>query len=44
MAGVVRHWSTVLNGTQVDLGTFKPDTDTVLRNAAEKARSASQSE
>jgi len=39
MAGVVRHWSTVLNGNQVDLGAFKHDTDTVLSHAAEKAKS-----
>jgi AhpD family alkylhydroperoxidase len=39
MAGVVRHWSTVLNGNQVDLGGFKHDTDTVLSHAAEKAKS-----
>ena len=39
MAAVSRHWSTVLNGMQVDLSTFKQETDTVLRMAAEKARS-----
>jgi AhpD family alkylhydroperoxidase len=39
MAGVVRHWSTVLNGNQVDLPTFRHDTDTVLSHAAEKAKS-----
>jgi AhpD family alkylhydroperoxidase len=39
MAGVVRHWSTVLNGNQVDLGAFRHDTDTVLSHAAEKAKS-----
>jgi hypothetical protein len=38
MAAVVRHWSTVLNGTQVDLGGFKRDTDAVLAAAAEKAK------
>jgi AhpD family alkylhydroperoxidase len=42
MAAVVRHWSTVLNGTQVDLGGFKHDTDAVLAAAAEKARARSQ--
>lgn len=41
MAAVVRHWSTVLNGMQVDLVAFKADTDTVLRLAAEKAKTAS---
>ena len=38
MAAVVRHWSTVLNGMQVDLVAFKRDTDTVLRTAAEKSK------
>jgi AhpD family alkylhydroperoxidase len=42
MAAVVRHWSTVLNGTQVDLGGFKHDTDAVLAAAAEKAKARSQ--
>jgi hypothetical protein len=40
MAAIVRHWSTVLNGMQVDLATFKQETDTVLRAGAEKAKSA----
>ena len=40
MAAIVRHWSTVLNGMQVDLATFKNETDTVLRFAAEKAKTA----
>ena len=38
MAAIVRHWSTVLNGMQVDLAGFKQETDTVLRLAAEKAK------
>jgi AhpD family alkylhydroperoxidase len=42
MAAIVRHWSTVLNGMQVDLAAFKNDTDTVLRLAGEKAKSASK--
>jgi AhpD family alkylhydroperoxidase len=42
MAAVVRHWSTVLNGTQTDFNRFKDDTDTVLRIAGEKAKSASK--
>ena len=37
MASIVRHWSTVLNGTQTDSATFKEEVDTVLRLAAEKA-------
>jgi AhpD family alkylhydroperoxidase len=44
MAAVVRHWSTLLNGMQVDLGGFKRDTDTVLDLAAEKAKAASRSQ
>jgi AhpD family alkylhydroperoxidase len=37
MASIVRHWSTVLNGTQTDSATFRQEVDTVLRLAAEKA-------
>jgi AhpD family alkylhydroperoxidase len=37
MAAISRHWSTVLNGMQVDLATFKAETDQALRMAAEKA-------
>ncbi|MBV9218182.1 MAG: carboxymuconolactone decarboxylase family protein [Methylobacteriaceae bacterium] len=44
MAAVTRHWSTVLNGMQIDLGAFKRDTDTVLNLAAEKAKAASKSQ
>jgi AhpD family alkylhydroperoxidase len=42
MAAIVRHWSTVLNGMQVDPATFKQEIDTVMRAAAEKAKSASK--
>jgi AhpD family alkylhydroperoxidase len=42
MAAIVRHWSTVLNGMQVDAAEFKREADTVLRLAGEKARSASK--
>jgi AhpD family alkylhydroperoxidase len=38
MAAIARHWSTVLNGMQVDLDGFKRETDTVLRVAGEKAK------
>ncbi len=38
MAAISRHWSTVLNGMQTDLATFKSQTDTVLKLAAEKAK------
>jgi AhpD family alkylhydroperoxidase len=44
MAAVVRHWSTVLNGTQVDLAGFKQDTDAVLARAAEKAKAVNHSQ
>jgi AhpD family alkylhydroperoxidase len=40
MAAIVRHWSTVLNGMQVDHAAFKREVDTVLRLAAEKAKTA----
>jgi AhpD family alkylhydroperoxidase len=42
MAAISRHWSTVLNGMQVDFVAFKDETDTVLRLAGEKAKSASK--
>ena len=38
MAALTRHWSTVLNGMQVDPATFRSETDTVLRLAAERAK------
>ncbi len=38
MAAITRHWSTVLNGAQVDLATFKGEFDTVLRIAGERAK------
>lgn len=38
MAAIVRHWSTVLNGMQIDPTAFKGEVDTVLRVAAEKAK------
>jgi AhpD family alkylhydroperoxidase len=38
MAAIARHWSTVLNGMQIDLAAFKGDTDTVLKLAGEKAK------
>lgn len=40
MSAIVRHWSTVLNGMQVDLAGFKRETDTVLRLAADKSKAA----
>ena len=38
MAAITRHWSTVLNGMQADPATFRNETDTVLRLAAEHAK------
>jgi len=38
MAAIVRHWSTVLNGNQVDFATFKNETDEILRRAADTAK------
>jgi AhpD family alkylhydroperoxidase len=38
MAAIVRHWSTVLNGMEVDLAGFKRETDSVLKAAADKAK------
>jgi AhpD family alkylhydroperoxidase len=43
MAAISRHWSTVLNGMQIDLAAFKQETDTVLRMAAEKAKTVGKS-
>ena len=40
MASISRHWGTVLNGMQVDLPTFRAETDRALRLAAEKAGAA----
>jgi len=40
MASLTRHWSTVLNGMQIDLAAFQHETDTVLGLAAAKAKTA----
>lgn len=40
MAAIVRHWSTVLNGMQVDDQTFRKETDAVLARAAAMAKKA----
>jgi len=37
MAAITRHWSTVLNGMDVDFAIFKRDTDAALKNAGKKA-------
>src|SRR6266849_1721013 len=44
MAAITRHWSTVLNGMQVDPDGFKRETDTVLQLAGEKAKAAGKSQ
>lgn len=44
MAAIVRHWSTVLNGMQVDQSAFKSEVDTVLRLAAERAKGGAKSQ
>ncbi len=41
MAAITRHWSTVLNGLQVDPGGFKRETDAVLNLASERMKAAS---
>ncbi len=41
MAAITRHWSTVLNGMQVDLAAFRQETDAVLRLASERMKAAS---
>ncbi|HEX9469310.1 MAG TPA: carboxymuconolactone decarboxylase family protein [Bradyrhizobium sp.] len=44
MAAISRHWSTVLNGMQVDFETFKKETDTVLKLASDKARTSGKAQ
>jgi AhpD family alkylhydroperoxidase len=39
MAAITRHWSTVLNGMQIDSASFKTETDRILELAAQKAKS-----
>jgi len=38
MSGIVRHWSTVLNGMQTDLPAFKQEVDTVMARAQAKVQ------
>ena len=40
MAAIVRHWSTVMNGMQVDLATFEQQTDDILKRAADAAKAS----
>jgi AhpD family alkylhydroperoxidase len=44
MAAITRHWSTVLNGMQVDYDTFRKETDTVLKFAGDKARTSGKAQ
>lgn len=39
MAAITRHWSTVLNGMQIDAAAFKTETDRMFEHAAEKTKS-----
>lgn len=41
MAAIVRHWSTVLNGMQVDEAKFKAETDELMRRAADMTKTGS---
>jgi AhpD family alkylhydroperoxidase len=34
MAAIVRHWSTFLNGMQIDAATFRREVDTIMSAAA----------
>jgi AhpD family alkylhydroperoxidase len=38
MAGITRHWSTVLNGNQIDEATFRKEVDTVVRGFKKQAK------
>ncbi len=38
MAAITRHWSTMLNGSQVDLATFKKQADQVFEAAKAKSQ------
>ena len=40
MAAISRHWSTVLNGMQIDPAGFRQETDTVLHLAGERMKTA----
>ena len=40
MGAIIRHWSTIINGTQVDLATFKQEIDEVVKHAASNAKTA----
>lgn len=41
MAAIVRHWSTVLNGNQVDEVAFRKEVDDLMQRAADMAKTSS---
>lgn len=42
MAAIVRHWSTVLNGMQIDEAAFRQEVDTIMAGAAAAAAGSAQ--
>ncbi len=40
MAAITRHWSTVLNGSQIELQAFRQQTDEIMAHVAEGAQAA----
>ena len=44
MAAITRHWSTVLNGMEIDQASFKQETDAIFKRAAEKAQAGGSSD
>jgi AhpD family alkylhydroperoxidase len=38
MGAITRHWSTVLNGTEIDLAAFKKEIDAVVKHAEDNAK------
>lgn len=43
MAAVTRHWSTILNGTQMDQQAFRQETDRMLAHASQQAQTPAES-
>ena len=44
MGAITRHWSTVLNGTEIDLAAFKKEIDAVVEHAKKRLARRSSSE
>jgi AhpD family alkylhydroperoxidase len=42
MAAITRHWSTVLNGSQIDKAAFRQETDQAMQFAADQMRAGSE--